>query len=321
MSSIRGFDYEGTPIWRRVSQRELRGRPWQPCAWQEQLRRGERLRDVVVIDGHAHLGPYTGFFMNQPDAEGMVQVMDRIGMQAAIVSANAALRSDPEYGNRMTLQAVREHPGRLLGYVVANPHYAEDMEAMLKRYLDEPGIVGIKLHPELHDDYLMIGPRYEPMWAVAAQRRVPVLFHTYFGGDTLGDVAWLAAKYPEVPLLVGHMLQDKSLEAMAELANSFSNVYVDLTVPETFGVTEFFVEALDDVRKLIFGTDFPWGNCHFRVGAVIYARLSEENKRKILGENAAELFGISLESLARHSAGSPERDPSLRFVKHPFGTG
>jgi len=86
-----------------------------------------------------------------------------------------------------------------------------------------------------------------------------------------------------VPLLVGHALQDKSFEAMAELANTFPNVYVDLSVPEIFGVTEFFVEALDNIGQLIFGSDFPWGNCHFRIGAVIYARISDEAKRLILG--------------------------------------
>jgi predicted TIM-barrel fold metal-dependent hydrolase len=135
------------------------------------------------------------------------------------------------------------------------------------------------------------------MWAVAAARGVPVLFHTYFGGDCLEDIVDLARKYPTVPLLVGHALQDKSLDAMVELANGLPNVYIDLSVPEIYGLTEFFYSALDDIRKLIFGSDFPWGNCHFRVGAVIYARIPEQAKRKILGENMASLLGISLESL------------------------
>jgi len=130
-----------------------------------------------------------------------------------------------------------------------------------------------------------------------------VLFHTYFGGDSLRDIAELAMRYPEVPLLVGHELQDKNLDAMAEMANTFPNVYVDFSVSELYGVTEFFVEALNDTDRLLFGTDFPWGNCHFRVGAVIYARISDAMKRKILGENMAKLLGMSLESLVQQSAG------------------
>lgn len=295
MSSVRGLETTGEPIWKRVPRDMMRNRAWEPSPWQQQLRRGEPLTGLDVIDGHAHLGGYPNFYMNRPDAGSMVEVMDRIGMKAAVVSANATLRSDPEYGNRMTLQAIRDFPGRILGYVTANPHYTDSMEEMLNRYLNEPGVVGIKLHPETHDDYPMIGPRYEPMWAVAAERRVPVLFHTYFGGDSIEDIAWLAQKYPEVPLLVGHMLQDKSLDAMVELANTFPNIYIDLSVPESFGVTEFFVEALENLQKLIFGTDFPWGNCHFRVGAVVYARISDDAKRQVLGQNAAALFKIPLE--------------------------
>lgn len=301
MSSVSGLDYRGIPSWQRVSQRALRDRPWRPCAWQKQLRRGEPLRDLIILDGHAHLGEWHGFFIYKPDAGSMVQVMDRIGMGAAMVSANAALSSDPEYGNQKVLQAVRDYPGRILGYVCANPHYAEDLETSLNHYLDEPGMVAIKLHPELHDDYPLLGPRYDPVWKVAAERHVPVLFHTYFGGDSPEDIARLAEKFPGISLLVGHMLQDKSLEAMAELANTFPNVYVDLSVPETFGVVEFFVEALDDIQKLIFGTDFPWGNGHFRVAAVVYARIPEEIKRRILGENMEELLGISLSSLLERS--------------------
>jgi hypothetical protein len=294
MTVVRGLDHKGTPVWQRAPQSVLRERPWTHCAWQEQLRRGEPLRDIVVLDAHAHLGEHGPFFINKPHAPSMVEVMDRIGVQSAIVTANPSLRAEPEYGNQLVLQAVRQFPGRILGYVTANPHYADNLEETLNRYLEEPGMVGIKLHPETHDDYPLLGPRYEPMWAVAASRRVPVLFHTHFGGDRAEDIAQVAAKYPGVPLLVGHALQDKSFEAMVELANTFPNVYVDMTVPEIFGIVEFFAETLDDIRKLIFGTDFPWGNCHFRIGSVIYSRISEETKRMILGENAAKLFGIAL---------------------------
>jgi len=292
MSSINNLEYPKTPIWKRVSQKRLRQKQWIPCRWQEQLRSGEPLIDLLIIDGHAHLGEYAGFYIDHPDAQGMVEVMNWIGMRAAILSSNAAIRSNPHYGNQLTLEATRLFPGRLFGYVVANPYYAEDMEEELLSYLAEPGMVAIKLHPELHDDYPMNGPRYEPMWNIAAERSIPVLFHTYFGGDSLEGIVKIAQKYPTVPLLVGHQLQDKNMEAMAEMANSFENVYIDLTVPEIYGSVEFFVEAVDDIEKIIFGTDFPWGNCHFRVAAVVYARITEEQKRKILGENVAKLFGL-----------------------------
>jgi predicted TIM-barrel fold metal-dependent hydrolase len=304
MSSIRNLDYKGVPIWKRVSQHEMRKKQWKADKWQQEIRCGEALSDILIIDGHAHMDEYPGFFMNKPGAASMIEVMDRIGMQATIISTNSAIRSNPAYGNEKLLQAVQKYPGRIYGYVSANPYYAETFDDELNRYLSEPGFVGIKLHPEMNDDYPLRGPRYEPMWDIASRRGVPVLFHTYFGGDSLEDIAWIAEKYPDVPLLVGHMLQDKNLEAMAELANSFRNVYVDLTVPEIYGSVEFFVEALDNIDRIIFGTDFPWGNCHFRVGAVIYARITAEEKRKILGANAVKLFGISPGTLGKNGGNS-----------------
>lgn len=67
---------------------------------------------------------------------------------------------------------------------------------------------------------------------------------------------------------------------------------VDLSAPEIHGVTEFFVKVLDGIHKLIFGTDFPWGNGLFRLAAVIYARIPEDAKCTILGQNAARLFEL-----------------------------
>jgi len=150
MSSVRNLEYGGQPVWQRAAQSKLRNLPWQGSAWQQQLRAGEPLRDLIILDGHAHIGEYANFYMNEPGAGSMVAVMDRIGMQAAIVSANASISSNNDYGNQMVLQAVRAYPGRFLGYVVANPWETEEMEATLNHYLDQPGMVAIKLHPELH---------------------------------------------------------------------------------------------------------------------------------------------------------------------------
>jgi predicted TIM-barrel fold metal-dependent hydrolase len=293
MSLLQGNEYRDLPIWQRVSQCRLRTLPWQRDEWHDRLRSGKPLRNLLILDAHAHLGEYTNFYMNQPTEDSMVEVMDRIGMRAAVIASNPAISSDPEYGNNLTAQAIRKYPSRFLGYVVADPWYTEELEKTINHFLDEPGFVGIKLHPELHDNYPMKGPRYEPVWAIASERRIPVLFHTYFGGDSLEDIALLAAKYPSVPLLVGHELQDKGFDAMAELANSFRNIYIDFSAPEYYGLTEFFVDALDDIKKLLFGTDFPWGNCYYRVAAVVYARIPKEAKRKILGENFAELLGLN----------------------------
>ena len=68
------------------------------------------------------------------------------------------------------------------------------------------------------------------------------------------------------------------------------------------GYSTFFVDALDDVRKLNLGTALPWGNHDFRVAAVIHACLSEGINRKLLEEHVAELLGIPIESLVKQSS-------------------
>lgn len=96
MNVIRNIADQDPSIWKRAPQAVLRAKPWSRCAWQEQFRRGEPLRDIVVIDAHAHLGNSVRFHINKPEAASMIEVMDRVGVQATMVTANPSLRAEPE---------------------------------------------------------------------------------------------------------------------------------------------------------------------------------------------------------------------------------
>ena len=45
--------------------------------------------------------------------------------------------------------------------------------------------------------------------------------------------------------------------------------------------------------RILFGTDFVWIGAPFQLGAIAYADISDEDKRKIFGLNALRLFGLS----------------------------
>jgi len=46
--------------------------------------------------------------------------------------------------------------------------------------------------------------------------------------------------------------------------------------------------------KILFGTDLPWFDPMCGIGCVVFARISETARRKILRENALRLFGAAL---------------------------
>jgi len=46
--------------------------------------------------------------------------------------------------------------------------------------------------------------------------------------------------------------------------------------------------------RILFGTDFPWFNHHYYIGAVLGSGISEEDCRKIFYLNAAKILKISI---------------------------
>lgn len=241
------------------------------------------LAGIAVIDAHAHLGSYSRFFIPDPDAASMVRVMDRCGVDTATISAHRAFAEDAAAGNDETAHAVDAHPGRLQGYIVANPH--QDPARELARWDGNPAMVGVKLHPGVHN-YELDGPAYEPVWEFAARTGCPVLTHTWAGSkhNGLPNIEAVLRAHPEVKLVAGHALAMRdSYSKMIDLAQRYPNVY-----PEICGsyCTRHWVQRL--VREIgadrvLYGSDFPFFDMRFSIARVVLSDLSEEEKAQVLG--------------------------------------
>jgi uncharacterized protein len=249
--------------------------------------------DVRIIDAHCHLGWFRNFHIPDHGADDIVAVFDRLGIDAGVVAAHAGISSDFRFGNDEVLAAVEKHPGRVYGYCCVNPNYPEEASDELARCFDNPRFRGIKLHPELHDDYPLDGPGYAPVWSFADERRLPVLVHSYFGGDSLDTFAAIAERHESATLLLGHGGLDLGVPAVVDLVHRLPNVYLDLTGPASWdGLIEFLVAEVG-ADRLLFGSDIPFVNAAQQLGGCAYARITSPERRRILGENAQRLFGIT----------------------------
>jgi len=247
---------------------------------------------VRVIDAHAHLGAYFNFYIPRPDAETMVEVMDRIGMELACICSIPACGADVPLGNEMTAAAVRAHPGRFIGYASVNPHYPERVRGELERSFDELGLSLIKLHPSIIE-YPISGPGYEPVWRFASERRTIVLSHTWSGGSICAPRLFepLARDYPDVTFILGHSggTPVGYVEAI-KVAQEHANVYLDIC---RSAMSRMWVERLVNevgAERVLWGTDFPFIDPFYLVGRLACAELSDEDKRKVFGESAAALL-------------------------------
>ena len=244
-----------------------------------------------IIDVHMHLGPYFNFHIAHHDPAGIVAEMDRLGIGQGWVSSHLAIEGDAPLGNDETAEAVRAHPGRFVGYVTVDPNYPNEVRPELERRLAQPEFKMIKLHPGLAT-YPIDGPNYEPVWKMARARNCPVLTHAWTGDPYCGPgpIRRVMQQYPDVKLIFGHALFHATFKEAAEVASEFPSVILDLTTSNhCYGMIEHAVEKVG-ADRIVFGSDTPFISAAGAIGKVLYARISDEEKAKILGGNARRLF-------------------------------
>ena len=113
--------------------------------------------------------------------------------------------------NDRTLAFAARSEGRLIPFVRLDLNEAPIEEA--RRCLDA-GARGIKLHPRAQR-FAATDERLGPVFALAAERRVPILIHGGRGLPPIADgLRALVDRHPEAPLIIAHA----GIADLAELA-------------------------------------------------------------------------------------------------------
>lgn len=247
--------------------------------------------DCPVYDMHAHMGPYNGIYLSRNDAESMVRAADHAGVKLVVFSHHAALFC-PEIGNAPSIEAVRRFPDKLRAYCLINPNYPDIVRRDVETYDQYADVyVGFKYLADYHG-YPISDERYQSAWELANDRGLLVLMHTWGGSgyDGPGEVRKVAERYPNAKILMGHSCHGEWDKAIG-LANDFPNVYLELcAVPDERGILERFVTEAGS-EKILFGTDLPWFNERYYIGAVLGADITDEDRRNIFYRNAERILG------------------------------
>jgi hypothetical protein len=258
---------------------------------------GEVLNDIFVFDCHGHIGPSFVHHIPGHDASSMINTMDRLGIDILCLSAEASITADHRLGNDLVGEAVELFPDRYLGYACINPHYPEESVAELHRCFDVLKCKATKIHPMFHA-HPANGLGYRPVWEFAATKGCPMLTHTLGGDPTCNPKMFdpLARDYPQVPILLGHAGNNLAGVAEAvEVCRNRDNVFLDLNYATIhYGLVEHLVDRVG-AEKLIFGSDVSWNSLSYSLGMILFAKISDEVKEKILGLNATLLFGVKSE--------------------------
>jgi len=87
---------------------------------------------------------------------------------------------------------------------------------------------------------------------------------------------------------MGHSAPGELDEAIS-VAKKHENVYLDLCdIHRHSGIVDKMVKAIG-ADRVLFGTDIPWYDPAYGVGSVLFSKISDEDKYKILYKNAKAL--------------------------------
>ncbi|GAA2490075.1 amidohydrolase family protein [Streptomyces gobitricini] len=236
-----------------------------------------------IIDAHGHIGRWGAFAVADGSAESLVAMMDRCGVATACVSHLLAVGPDTRAGNALLVEALRAHPGRLLGWAVYQPHDPQGPER-LRDLLDVPGVIGVKLHPEVHETALD-DRAYTPAFEAAAEHGRLVLAHSQHGGawSDARHFATVSPRHPGVPLLMGHAgLFPQGLRPAMEAAVRCPDL-----VLETCGsrmTARHLTRMVSGIGadRVAFGSDAVFLDLRTGLGRVLLADLPETDREQVL---------------------------------------
>jgi predicted TIM-barrel fold metal-dependent hydrolase len=245
--------------------------------------------ETRVVDGHGHLGYYHNTRIIPTDAEAMIRVMDRVGVEKICVSSFLSIGPDCKAGNDMVADAINKSPDRFIGYGVVNPNRPQEIDSELRRCFENLGMRAIKLHPVTHQ-VPIDGSAYQRVFDFAANQHLPILSHDW-GKPAFLDR--LASDYPDISFIIAHtgFWDGRSDFAYAGVIGCHDNVYLDLAYSNIFYEALERLVALIGAPKIVFGSDFPLHDLGYQLGRVIFARLSTDEKQKILGLNMLRIIG------------------------------
>ena len=260
--------------------------------------------DFRAIDVHGHYGDY--FRADVPeltnrfatgDAATVARRARENNIEWTVVSPLLGLlprgQADAVVGNEEAARVVPRTQG-LLQWVIIHPNQAQTFQ-QAEELLATKSCVGIKIHPEEH--IYPISEFGDAIFEFAARHNAVVLTHSGHENSLPADIVPFANRYPNVRVILAHIGcspgADRTLQVRAIQQSQHGNVYADTSSAMSISpqLIEWAVREVG-VDRVLFGTDTPLYSTAMQRARIDKAELDNDDKRKILRENALDLLRL-----------------------------
>lgn len=244
-------------------------------------RTGEKPDDIHLYDNHGHVGGTSSqYHITDGDADGLIREMDRFGVEKICVFSLSGVFTDEQYGNDRAIEYINQYPDRFIGFTLLNMHRGPDFMLRELERCASAGMRGVKLIPS-YQGYPVEGENIDVACQWAHDRKQFILNH-YWGGPE--QMHRLVSTYTDACFFTGH-----TTLLYADMMKQYDNLYVcscPVLEPRT---VETVVDTIG-ADRFLFGSDLSDLPIAWGIGPILFARISEKEKRQILGDNLKGLI-------------------------------
>jgi predicted TIM-barrel fold metal-dependent hydrolase len=250
--------------------------------WQK----GHGCPDTLVIDGHIHISewPHATTFTNVDHAvDESIRSLDSNGVDAFCAVAGGYIFGNYDYrlGNDFLLAVWHRMPDRMIPFMSVNPNDTrQGVLAELKRMYGE-GIRAIKLINAYQGNYPGDGPNLMALYEFAEEHHMLVFNHMWSDKE----IRIIAQQFQGVDFIFAHYFGDYQDDVM----NTFANVYTNIWWYDHIGWLDQGIQKVG-AHKFMMGSDGFLNCLSVGIGPVVFADISEDDKRLILGLTTARLL-------------------------------
>ena len=259
------------------------------------------MTDYPVVNGHHHIGNDNAeqdrTFEWSESVESVIDAMDENQVDATILQPLGGEndRSVTDVHDQI-YEASQEYEGRIFGTAAVNPHLGTDfVHDEITRCVQELDFTFVKLHTLAWGVDPTSDIAYD-VFDACEENDVPVMVHTGPHGmpfSVPGMYMPVAEDYPDLPIIFAHMGGAYTLTQEAIfMAERYDNIYLDTTLV----LNMYLKRAMEAVGadRLLMAAEHS-SNIPVALTKVDCIGASEEQKAKILGGNAIDLYDLDVQ--------------------------
>lgn len=246
-------------------------------------------RALAELSGRCGITPY-----GAAESIAVAEKMRRDGIDIAVIQNIATNAKQTKNVNRFAVETNRRKEFVAFGSVHPDCDWEYELD-----FLRDSGILGIKLHPD-YQDFFVDEPRMQKIYEGILKRGFILLFHAGMDAGlpnpihcTPERVAAILGMFRGEKVVFAHSGGFRCWEE-AKHCLLGEDIYIDTSVTHGYLPKKKREELYrcHNRKKILFATDFPWGDFAEETKAIRALDMDEDWKEGVLWRNAEELLGM-----------------------------